>query len=802
MSFGSHSTVNSEIANQNTPFPNPSPTNCNFTMPGDGKRSLFPRRDRFSFASAGPNSPNVPVPSSEAPNKSITRRRLRDVFRTHEWMPQVRSATGIGHSSTFKGNMIRPAGRPPRPLTQDQTDALIVLIVKTDIAFNDIPAAMSGFIDPDTGRKPTPYSIRQQWMKIFGGHPQEARLGSEVGQLRRLEDQREACERFYRQHGDSQSRIEARPRELGVNHHEPEMTQRDLFDSTARAPLYGAFGDGSSTEATLADEGPFIQYGLDPRPTQSSDHSGNGAAVFQNTRKRPVSTGPERSRAATLHEYQSYGTRPASPTSHTSRKKRSSAGLTTTSQVANKYGEIGFDQLQWYLQYRRGRGSWLSRISRSSRSSSFRERQSQSSPASTSLDLQNRPDLHDLLDKASLPTEPLPWSLLGDSVDNYVEAGADINGLNMKGDTPLHRAVRMGCLPAVVALLEAKAEPNAKDAQGRSVSASARDFIRSTQPDDSTVAHIEVARELIKYNAQLDDTVLKCQKKDNQRPRSRKGETMTSLSEGSTFDTTSGYGSTHRNEHYPHPRDDAPGSDQRYTSTQFHSLSGSGQQAPATPGASGLSISFSDTHRPQAPQTLMHGIQMQPQQNIPPHLRPSTASMVSFGPTLSNASASTGNNLTSLANVTYPGGLQGGVNHENNSNQFAYDQTPFSSQQDLFPLYTEANAMPQDNTEVWPQQSMQRHDQTSSNVDAATNHGTMNYIPQQVPPAPMAYPCHRQRVANGSVQSHSVQPFFDNTIGAQSSSGPGNPGSLYHDPTESPYNFDIRDFQSGFDLPW
>lgn len=59
--------------------------------------------------------------------------------------------------------------------------------------------------------------------------------------------------------------------------------------------------------------------------------------------------------------------------------------------------------------------------------------------------------------------------------DLLVQKGANVNSLNVKGQSPLHIASRDNCLPVVVSLLEAGADPMIKDKTGKL----ARDYIQS-----------------------------------------------------------------------------------------------------------------------------------------------------------------------------------------------------------------------------------------------------------------------------------------------------------------------------------
>lgn len=188
------------------------------------------------------------------------------------------------------------------------------------------------------------------------------------------------------------------------------------------------------------------------------------------------------------------------PTDHVEQHKRDQTikNPKTPSEVEQKYG------------MERGYIDWVARSSFVSRISSRLSRQSFRKSAADAYDSvpgvrQAEPNgtvqsICALLEDAR-SNSGSEWLELGKVIRKTIEEHpASINERDHKGRSPLHLAVELACFPAVCALMEYGADPDAVDNNGASVSAYTRDFERSTTLGHDKVAHIAWTRELLKYD--------------------------------------------------------------------------------------------------------------------------------------------------------------------------------------------------------------------------------------------------------------------------------------------------------------
>ncbi|KAK4501271.1 hypothetical protein PRZ48_007078 [Zasmidium cellare] len=126
-----------------------------------------------------------------------------DIFHRFEW-PAARSTDEEGRSNV--------GGRPRFKWTAQMSLHLIILVIHTDMYFDDITAA----IKDEHGHG------RNHWHEIFGYDPSIARLSDPAAQRRRTEMQAAAFRAFRRQHDDENAETQHKA-----------LTQSQQRDSTS-----------------------------------------------------------------------------------------------------------------------------------------------------------------------------------------------------------------------------------------------------------------------------------------------------------------------------------------------------------------------------------------------------------------------------------------------------------------------------------------------------------------------------------------------------------------------------------------
>lgn len=167
--------------------------------------------------------------------------------------------------------------------------------------------------------------------------------------------------------------------------------------------------------------------------------------------------------------------------------------LLTLRQLEAKYN-MAPGQIDWVKNTTRE--SFVSRISKHSSTTGVQISQAISHQSSDALIA----PLCFLLEGARFLPD-ISWPELGNRVRNLLNREhANPNELNAEGLRPLHLAVEIGCAPAVYALLDHGADPNARTAGGTSVSAHAREQARLPGVAPDLEAHILWCSEIVKYH--------------------------------------------------------------------------------------------------------------------------------------------------------------------------------------------------------------------------------------------------------------------------------------------------------------